>query len=169
MLTRCSGPMAEAMIDKDEEDQLARRQLNCSTMRETNELLKAIHKNLVQQLTEQLKNLGKTHMSQDLAQGCEALEGLDPICSSPTPREGSSGNGMQAVHIADTAGVIVWNVSGEPMDFVGAVRLRVTMNDRTEVVPFYIGKGMDEFVLGTNALELLEMRLIARKDTKKDF
>lgn len=49
----------EAVIDKDEDDQLARLQVNCSTMQETDELLKVIHKNTIMITVESEKVMSK--------------------------------------------------------------------------------------------------------------
>lgn len=46
------------------------------------------------------------------------------------------------------------------MNLLGAIRLPLTLNNRTELVSCFIGKGMDDLViLGTNALELFGMKL----------
>ncbi|VDO47566.1 unnamed protein product, partial [Heligmosomoides polygyrus] len=55
---------------------------------------------------------------------------------------------------------VVRNASGDPMNLLGAIRLPLTLNNRTELVSCFIGKGMDDLViLGTNALELFGMKL----------
>ncbi|EYC33024.1 hypothetical protein Y032_0002g562 [Ancylostoma ceylanicum] len=57
--------------------------------------------------------------------------------------------------------VNIRDASGNQMLFFDAIQLGVFLEDRVEFIPFLIGKGLDEVViLGTNALQLLGIRLV---------
>ncbi|VDO25136.1 unnamed protein product, partial [Heligmosomoides polygyrus] len=66
------------------------------------------------------------------------------------------------------AKAVVRNASGAAMNFLGAVRMHVTLNNETRPVSFYIGKGMGEVViLGTNALEQFHIRLVSEGNSNQ--
>ncbi|VDL69830.1 unnamed protein product [Nippostrongylus brasiliensis] len=64
---------------------------------------------------------------------------------------------------------VIRNASGTVMHFLDTVRLQVKLHGKTVTVPFYIGDRLDEVViLGTNALELLGLKLLTVTETDNE-
>ncbi|EPB72892.1 hypothetical protein ANCCEY_08028 [Ancylostoma ceylanicum] len=56
--------------------------------------------------------------------------------------------------------VEVRDASGNEMEFLDTIRVEITLQGRRKSIAAYVGRGVDEVViLGTNALELFELRL----------